>query len=115
MHVGARHQEPPGRASEAPQQERRQRRHDRAERTADGGQAEPKVRESEWLSGTSGAGEAVPGKLGNAPEMTKFRTALEFLARSAKQPIGAVFPPIGGARRASTRLCPASKVAYLRE
>lgn len=115
MHVGARHQEPPGRADEAPQQEGRQRRHDRAARTADGGQAEPKVGESEWLPGTSGAAEAVPGRLGNAPEVTKGRTALEFLARSTKQPIGAVFPPIGGAWRASSRLCPASQVAYLRE
>lgn len=48
MDLGTRHQEPPSRASQAPQQQRRQHRHDRTKWSAESGHTESKVGKSKW-------------------------------------------------------------------
>ncbi|VTJ89084.1 Hypothetical predicted protein [Marmota monax] len=52
MDLGARHEEPPGRACQAPQQQRRQDRHDHTDETTDNLQQEPKTRT--WAKGMHG-------------------------------------------------------------
>lgn len=50
-------------------------------------------------AGSSGAGEAGKGRPGSLPEMTKGQPPAcpcQFLARSSKQPIDAILPPMGG-------------------
>ncbi|KAK2100267.1 hypothetical protein P7K49_021615 [Saguinus oedipus] len=49
MDLGAPHRKPPGRACQAPQQQRCQDGHDGTEYTTDSHRPEPKVRKSKWL------------------------------------------------------------------